>query len=69
MTLGQKVRCRREELKLTQAELALKTRTSQPYISQLESDSFSPSSKMIVNLAIALDLSIDYLLLEERRAS
>lgn len=69
MTLGQKIRYRREELKMTQTDLASKTRTSQPYISQLESDSFSPSSKMIVNLAIALDLSIDYLLLEERRAS
>ena len=68
MTLGQKVKYRREELKMTQLELARKTKTSQPYISQLENDSFSPSSKMIIMISRVLDLSIDYLLIEERRA-
>ncbi|MDE5835341.1 MAG: helix-turn-helix domain-containing protein, partial [Ruminococcus sp.] len=51
-------------------ELAQKTQTSQPYISRLEKDDFNPSTQMIVNIAVALDMSIDYLLLdaEERRA-
>ena len=70
MTLGQKIKHRREELGYTQTELAGKTQTSQPYISRLEGDSFNPSTQMIVNIAVALDISIDYLLLdaEERRA-
>lgn len=69
MTLGQKIKNRREEMKMTQTELARKTKTSQPYISQLESDSFNPSTQMIVSIARSLDVSIDYLLVEERRAS
>ncbi|MDE6780858.1 MAG: helix-turn-helix domain-containing protein [Ruminococcus sp.] len=70
MTLGQKVRFRRKELGYTQTELAQKTQTSQPYISRLEDDGFNPSTQMIVNIAVVLDVSIDYLLLdaEERRA-
>ncbi|MDE6781624.1 MAG: helix-turn-helix domain-containing protein [Ruminococcus sp.] len=70
MTLGQKIRNRRTELGYTQTELAQKTQTSQPYISRLEKDNFNPSTQMIVNIAVALNISIDYLLLdaEERRA-
>lgn len=70
MTFGQKIKHRREELGYTQTELAQKTQTSQPYISRLEKDDFNPSTQMIVNIAVALNLSIDYLLLdaEERRA-
>ena len=68
MTLGQKIKHRREELGYTQAELARKTQTSQPYISRLEKDDFNPSTQMIVNIAVALDMSIDYLLLDGRKA-
>ncbi|MCM1316528.1 MAG: helix-turn-helix domain-containing protein [Alistipes senegalensis] len=66
MTLGQKVKSRRMELGYTQEELARKTQTSQPYISQLESDKFNLSTQMIVNIAVALGVSIDYLLLDKR---
>lgn len=66
MTLGQKIRNRREELGYTQTELAQKTKTSQPYISRLEGDGFNPSTQMIVSIAMALDMSIDYLLLDDR---
>ncbi len=68
MTLGQKIKHRREELGYTQAELAQKTQTSQPYISRLEKDGFNPSTQMIVNIAVTLDVSIDYLLLDDRKA-
>ncbi len=70
MTLGQKIRHRREELGYTQTELARKTQTSQPYISRLEKDDFNPSTQMIISIAVTLGVSIDYLLLdaEERRA-
>ena len=68
MTLGQKIKHRREELGYTQTELAQKTQTSQPYISRLEKDDFNASTQMIVNIAVALDMSIDYLLLDGRKA-
>lgn len=68
MTLGQKIKNRREELGYTQAELAKKTQTSQPYISRLEGDGFNPSTQMIVSIALALGISMDYLFLEGRKA-
>lgn len=68
MTLGQKIKHRREELGYTQTELAQKTQTSQPYISRLEKDDFNPSTQMIISIAVTLDVSIDYLLLDGRKA-
>lgn len=69
MTLGQKVKSRREELGYTQLELAHKTQTCQSYISRLEHGDFNPSMQMIINIAVALNISIDNMLLEtERRA-
>ncbi|MDE5620767.1 MAG: helix-turn-helix domain-containing protein [Ruminococcus sp.] len=68
MTLGQKIKKRRDELSYTQVELAQKTQTSQPYISRLEKGDFNPSTQMIVNIAVALGVSIDYLLLDGRKA-
>lgn len=40
MTLGNKIRNRREELGLTQPELAEKTKLTQGYISRVENDKF-----------------------------
>jgi len=68
MTLGQKIKKRREELGYTQAELARKAQTSQPYISRLEKDDFNPSTQMIISIAVTLGVSIDYLLLDDRKA-
>lgn len=67
MTLGQKIKHFREALGYTQEELARKTQTTQPYISRLEKDDFNPSVQMIINVAIALNVSIDYLLLDDRK--
>lgn len=68
MTFGQKIRNRCEELNYTQTELAKRVHTTQPYISRLERGSFNPSMKMIINIASVLDISIDYLLLDDRKA-
>ena len=70
MTLGQKIKQRREELGYTQVELARKTQTSQPYISRLEKGGFNPSTQMIISIAVTLGVSIDYLLLnDDQKAS
>lgn len=69
MTLGQKVKTRRRELGYTQTELADRMQVTQSYISQLEYDGFNPSMQMIISIAVALETSIDYLLLDDRKAS
>ena len=62
MTLRNRIRNRREEMKLTQVELAEKTELSQGYISQLEKNGFDPTAPVIVKLAVALEVSADELL-------
>lgn len=62
MTLGNRIKNRREELKLTQVELATKTELSQGYISLLEKGAFDPTAPMIVRLVVALTMSADELL-------
>lgn len=62
MTFGQKVKNRREELKLTQEELAEKTQLRQNYISRVECNKFNPTATVIVVLAKALEISADELL-------
>ena len=62
MTLGNRVKNRREEMNLTQVELAKKTELSQGYISQLETNGFDPTAPVIIKLAVALEISADELL-------
>ena len=66
MTFGQKIRNRREQLGYTQAELAERLKSTQPYISRLERGNFNPSMQMIINIATTLNISIDYLLLDKK---
>ncbi|MDE6426407.1 MAG: helix-turn-helix domain-containing protein [Ruminococcus sp.] len=66
MTFGQKIRNRREQLGYTQAELTERLKSTQPYISRLERGNFNPSMQMIINIAITLNISIDYLLLDKK---
>ncbi|MDE6834181.1 MAG: helix-turn-helix domain-containing protein [Ruminococcus sp.] len=65
MRFGQKIKSRREELGFTQAELAKKVHTTQPYVSRLERGHFNPSMNMIIKISTALVISVDYLLLDE----
>ncbi|MCM1271368.1 MAG: helix-turn-helix domain-containing protein [Ruminococcus flavefaciens] len=69
MTLGNKIRNRREELGLTQPELTQKARLTQGYISSVEHDVYVPRATTLMVLAISLDLEPDAFLKEERRAS
>ncbi len=69
MTLGNRIRNRREELGLTQVELAEKTQLTQGYISRIEGNSFIPKSTTLTVLALALDLSPNAFLKDDRRAS
>lgn len=69
MTLGNKIRNRREELGLTQAELAEKTKLTQGYISRVEGNAFIPKATTLMVLAFALDLAPDAFLNDDRRAS
>lgn len=56
MTLGNKIINRREELKLTQQELAQRSRLSQGYISKVEKDMFIPKATTLLALALSLEL-------------
>ena len=69
MTLGNRIRSRREELGLTQPELAQKSKLTQGYISKIENDSFVPKVTTLMVLAISLDLAPNEFLKEERGAS
>ena len=68
MTFGQKIRYRREELGYTQTELAERVHTTQPYVSRLERGWFNPSMQMIVKISTVLNISVDYLLFDDRKA-
>ena len=69
MTLGNRIRSRREELGLNQVELAQKSGLTQGYISSVERDMYVPRSTTLMMLAISLDLAPNAFLKEERRAS
>lgn len=62
MTLGNRIRNRREELRLTQNEIAERTQLRQNYISRIENDKFEPTATVIVLLAKALDMPVGELL-------
>ncbi len=68
MTLGNRIRNRREELGLTQVELAAKAKVTQGYISRVEGNAFVPKATTLMVLAISLDLAPNAFL-GERRAS
>lgn len=69
MTLGNRIRSRREELGLNQIELAKKSRLTQGTISRIESDLIAPKATTLIVLAISLDLAPNTFLKDERRAS
>ena len=62
MTLGNEIMNRREELKLTQQELAQRSRLSQGYISRVEKDLFVPKATTLLALALSLELPYNALL-------
>ena len=70
MTLGNKIINRREELRLTQQELAQRSRLSQGYISKVEKGLFIPKATTLIVLALSLELPCSEFLeyCDERKA-
>ncbi len=62
MTLGYKIKCRREELGLTQPELAQATKLSQSSISQIEKNIFIPRDSTLIVLSAVLKIPLSELL-------
>lgn len=67
MTIGKKIKLRRELLGLSQKELSEKAHIGQSYISLLENDKYQPTAPVIVGLAKALKCSADYLISDSER--
>ena len=61
MTVGQRMKTRRQALKLTQQELAKGTGLSPQHISAIEQDKRAPSLPSLAKLAEELGVTIDYL--------
>ena len=61
MSLGQRVRMRRQSLKLTQQQIAEALGLSPQHISAIEQDKRAPSLLSLAKLAEELGVSIDYL--------
>lgn len=61
MTLGQHITTLRKENKFSQNELGKKAGTSGDLIGRYERDEVKPSIEVIIKIADALNISIDYL--------
>ena len=62
MQLGSRLQEIREDQGLTQTELAVRVRTSQSTISQIEAGDRNPSYRTLVKLAAALGVTVSYVL-------
>lgn len=62
MTIGQRIRLRRQELGLTQDDLAKALGVTPQHISAIELDQRAPSLDSLVNLAKELGVTTDFLL-------
>ena len=67
--LGERIRARRQELGLSQRDLAAQVGVTASFLSMVERDLATPSLKSLRNLARALDVSIFYFLEEETPVS
>ena len=61
MTLGQRIRERRQVMKLTQQELANALDVTPQHISAIEQDKRTPSLSSLAKLAVELGVTVDYL--------
>lgn len=62
-SIGQRIKQRRQELGLSQLELARQTDIASGNISTMEAHKSLPSAQALIKLSEALDCSIDWLLL------
>ena len=61
MTIGKRIRKRRQELELTQEDLARALGLTPQHISVIEQDKRSPSLSSLARLAEELGVTVDYL--------
>ena len=59
---GYRLKAERKKQKLTQHGLAVKAKTKQDYIAQIERGTRNPSLKTLINILRALDVSADHLI-------
>lgn len=59
---AENLRAERARKKLTQEQLAEKADITPEYLARIESEKYNPSLVVIVNLALALDVSIEKLM-------
>lgn len=62
MTLGERIRKRRQVMKLTQQELGQALNLTSQHISAIEQDKRTPSLSSLIKMAQELGVSVDYLL-------
>jgi transcriptional regulator with XRE-family HTH domain len=62
INFGVRLKCEREKQGLTQQGLAIKAKTKQDYIAQIERGSRNPTLKTLINILYALDVSADHLI-------
>jgi transcriptional regulator with XRE-family HTH domain len=65
MHLGNKIKALRKELNLSQDELAEKINIDGRQISRYENDKMNPSIDVLIKLADAFNISVDYLLFDD----
>lgn len=65
MPLGERIRELRTELKWSQGELASRINADAAQISRYEHAKMTPSADILVRIAEALDVSCDYLLVDD----
>ncbi len=62
MTIGERIRCRRKELKLKMKDIFESENIKTGNLSELENDKYSPSVQTLISLSRVLDCSIDWIL-------
>ncbi len=65
MKLGEKIKRRRKERKLSQGDLAQRVGINPTHLSRLEGGKYQPSVEVLKKLADELEVSTDYLLSED----
>jgi transcriptional regulator with XRE-family HTH domain len=63
--MGLRIKNRRSKLRMTQEELATKVNVSSHYIYEIEAGTKQPKLDKMLNIAIALNVSLDYLVMGE----
>lgn len=62
MNIGKIIREKRKLIGINQGELAAKVGITKTYLSQIETTSRNPTTKILVNIARELDMSFTYLI-------